>query len=414
MLEPRSVLRIRFRVPAGQPPVEGAVALDRGGGWIPFAASEALLTGLPEGKAGIKYHSEAYGGGVIFVDLGPDRRLDTAVDLARPDWVEGRLLDERGSPLAGALYRPENAFRGMASRTGEDGVFRVRRPRAGVRHVQFRDPRFRDTTLELGREAGRVPPGGAPRSGRIPDCRPGGPPRRTARRLPGRSRARPNPARPPPRAPAGPGPRPAARSPGPTAASSSTAWRRKPTGYGWNAPARTWPRPWRIPARAFRPWRRARPAPWKAAWRSAAAANPSPSRPSRPSARRRKARKPPSWTRPDSGDSLGRFTLSPRFEGDNHLCASAPGFAPACRLLASGDTLPARVELEPAHALTVRVRAADSGRPLPGARVRVRRAGSRDFAWAGETDERGRLHGRGPGPGRIPGGRARRRTDALP
>ena len=401
VLEPRGVLRIRFRVPAGLPPAEGAVAQDPDGGWIPFAASEALITGLPEGKSGIKYHSEAYGGGVLFVDLGAGRWKDTIVDLARPDWVEGRLLDERGSPVAGALYRAENAFRGMASRTGEDGVFRIRRARAGLQHVLFRDPRYRDTALALGRDAGRLPlqlrldPGAPPIAGRV--AAPAGPPGACL------VVAHPAGARPSAARPAGSGSEARRAVPGPDGrfllrGLEPETYRVRAECPGANLaevladPGASLPPLAPGPARELEVLVTARGG-GPLAFPSFKASG---TRPESPEAALLQD--------PARGDSLGRVTLYPRFEGDNYLCASAPGFAPDCRLLASGDSLPARVELEPAFALTVRARAGalapgQPGQPLPGARVRVRRSGSRESAWSGETDERGGFTAAGLGRG---------------
>jgi hypothetical protein len=90
----------------------------------------------------------------------------------------------------------------------------------------------------------------------------------------------------------------------------------------------------------------------------------------------------------EHADSLGRFTILPRFEGVSAVCASAPGHAPACRLVAPGDTLPVELRLQRGLSLAVRpVEASSGGAAVPDARVRIRRADTR-----------------APGPGGAPGG----------
>ena len=86
-------------MPAGGPAAEGALTVDREERWIPFGASAALLTGLPSGSLGIKYHTEAYGGGVFFLSMPAGGSKDTVIDLQRPEWFEGKVADPRGAPL---------------------------------------------------------------------------------------------------------------------------------------------------------------------------------------------------------------------------------------------------------------------------------------------------------------------------
>lgn len=398
VLEPRSILRVTFKVPSGAPPAEGALGLDAGGGWIPFAASEAVLTDLPPGRVGVKWHSEAYGGGVFFVEAGRSAPKDTAVVLSRPEWVEGVALDPSGAPAAGVLYRAENAFRGMAAATGEDGSFRIRRARAGALQIHFRDPRFRDTVLALGRDAGKRPRelpielrldhGAEPIAGAVVPA--GGDPRAclvTAR--PADSRK--------------------------TAAGARARWpggeirRAVPDADGAFSLGGLEEETYRVrvecPASNLRedtaaPGARLLAAVGPAAGLSGlvtakaggaplagAAVAVSGARPGSPEAALADATL--------RADSTGRFALYPRFEGDSWLCASAPGFAPACRQVAAGDTLPAALALERSVSLRVRVLAAGAAdtSALPGARVRLRRAApgavGRASSWTGESDEAG-------------------------
>lgn len=426
VLEPRKVMRIRFRVPEGLPPVEGVAALERDGQWIPFAESEALLSVEAGGAAatapapiGIKYHSELYGGGAFFAVPAALKEKDTVLDLARPDWVEGKVLDDRNLPAAGVLYRAENSFRGLVSVTGADGLFRIRRLRAGAVQVQFRAPLYRDTVLLLTRDQGkralelRLDRGSAPIAIRLPPAAVG------------------------PRAASGDGEvsrpfclaearamelRRAASSATP-AASARMRWaggdiRRaipgpdgvfhlaglRPAAYRIRldcpgaAPAEdtalpgalvTFPTPRpAIPVRG-RVLGRPSGAPLPA-FRFAAAGL----RPESPEAGLHDAA--------DIADSLGRFEVDRGFRGATWICASAEGYSPACRAVAEGDTLDADLHLDPGFSLAVKAAAAGPDGDtlaLSGARVRLRRAGSRGAGLVGETDAEGVFRANGLGRG---------------
>lgn len=401
VVEPRSLLRVSFRVPAGLPPAEGALTVDREERWVPFAAGEALLTGIPAGSFGVKYHTEAYGGGVFFLALAEGAGKDTVIELGKPGWTEGKVVDARGSPVAGALYRAGNAFRGMASRTGPDGVFRLRRSGSGKALVQFRDPGFGDTALSLGREAAgqaievRLDPGAAPIVGQV-------------RPIAGRPEAclvEASPLHARKAAPAGPrwpGGEVRRAAPGPDGrfvvrGLASETYRIRVECPGANLAEDT-----ALPGAALRPIlpgparalegrvvRKAGGAPVAAfVFRSLGL------RPESPEAALQDGE--------PRADSLGRFTLSARHEGGTWVCASAPGLAAACRRVAAGDSAPALLELERGLVLGLRAlaaRASGDTVPLAGARVRVRRADCRAVTWTGETDSAASLSVQDLGPG---------------
>ena len=227
-------------------------------------------------RGGREIFSEQYGGGAFFTSLVEAENKDTTVLLPKPDWIEGRLLDPQDRPVAGALYRAENAFRGGLSLSGADGGIRLRRPKSGSVKVLFRDYRFRDALLTLRKESGspvevRFEPGRRRHPGRH---------RQFPRRPPCRAARYPPCPRPPTRRRLVPPPghrrdarrrAPLSRRPGParparprTVPSCWRGWMRTPMPCGWNArapmPGRTRPRP----ERAWRPSRWARPGPWPA------------------------------------------------------------------------------------------------------------------------------------------------------
>lgn len=405
--EPGSVLRVSFRVPAGLPPAEGALTMDKAERWVPFGAGEALLTGLPSGSLGIKYHTEVYGGGVFFLQMSSGRSKDTVIDLGRPDWIEGKVVDAHGSPVSGVLFRAENAFRGMGSRTGVDGIFRLRRPRAGALHVHFRDPRFRDTLLVLGgagrngRGAGegpievRLDPGAGPIVGKVSPFE--GRPEAClviARPVDARLGA---PAR--PRWPGGETRLAAPGGDGEFRVSglASEAYRVRVECPGANLAEDT-----ALPGSALKP---ARLGPARGlAGRVVRRVDGSAVAAFMFKAQGFRSECPEAALRDGEarGDSLGRFSLPARHEGGSWVCAAAPGLAPACRGVPAGDTAPALVELE--RGLVLRVRALALGAagdttPLMGARVRLRRVGCRAMAWSGETDSAGRFAAEDLAPG---------------
>lgn len=402
VLEPGSTLRVSFRVPAGLPPAEGAVALEKEERWTPFGASEAVLTGLPVGPLGIKYHSETYGGGVFFTVMGAGQAKDTVIDLVRPDWVEGRLIDGDGSPVAGALYRAENAFRGMPSRTGGDGMFRARRSRSGPMQIHFHHPGYRDTVLAVARDAAggaRAVTAMSPRAPLELRLDKGAP------AIAGKA------------VPAAGNPSACLVTARPQAQRKSAAGRGRWIGSELRRAVPDAAGDFALRGLDAETYRIRLDCPGSNLWEDTAApgavlrpisVGPAQALAGKVIAREDGAPVPRfalrvSGLRPENpeavlqddtlrSDSLGGFSVFPRFEGNNVVCASAAGFAPACRVLAADDSLPAVVELERGVNLKVRALAAggtgDSA-ALPGSRVRVRRAGSKSPGWSGDADSSG-------------------------
>ncbi|HLP40438.1 MAG TPA: carboxypeptidase-like regulatory domain-containing protein, partial [Fibrobacteria bacterium] len=388
-LAPDLSLRVTFRVPQGRPPAEGVVSFEGDGRWIPFAGSEALLTGLPSERVGVKYHSELYGSGVLFADFRAGRDKDTVIDLVEPQWVVGTLRDAENRPVADALYLVGNAFRGMTSRTGPDGVFRVRRGRPGPLVVHIRHPDFRDTVLSLARGAvsapleARLDSGAAPIRGTVRP--PVGDPRRclveahplNVRRAASRSRW-----------PGGEIRRALPDSVGVFALRGleSETYRVRiacPSADLWEDTAR----PGAMLAEAI-------PGPARALAGRILSASAADSAPLPAAAVALFGTAPDSPEAALAGaetraDSLGRFVFAPRFAGTAVLCASAPGHAAACRFIASDDTLPVLLSLDTSLRLHVRLLGFPDSAPVVGARVRVRRVGAKGSGWSGETGPEG-------------------------